>query len=87
MIYSLDIEDEQEIILKKENYPNLLADVVVEIKGERVRVKEEESPLNYCSIQGWVARSNHPIVCLPNSLLIVIEGKKQVDYDMVIFYE
>lgn len=51
-----------------------MGDVVIEVKDGKVRVAEEKSPLNYCSIQGWVGNTNIPIVCLPNSIIIVIDA-------------
>ncbi|QIK57751.1 NusG domain II-containing protein [Erysipelothrix sp. HDW6A] len=54
--------------------PGDLGDVVIEIKDGRIRVADEISPLNYCSIQGWVDKTNVPIVCLPNKILIVVEA-------------
>ncbi len=49
-----------------------LGDVVIEVNNKRIRVAEEISPLNYCSIQGWVSKTNVPIVCLPNKIMIII---------------
>lgn len=51
-----------------------LGDVVIEINDGRIRVAEEISPRHYCSLQGWVDRTNTPIVCLPNRIVIVIES-------------
>lgn len=51
-----------------------LGEVVIQVEDGKVRVAEEKSPLNYCSIQGWVANTNIPIVCLPNSIIIVIDA-------------
>ncbi|AMC94264.1 hypothetical protein AOC36_09820 [Erysipelothrix larvae] len=51
-----------------------LGDVVLEIKDGRIRVADEISPLHYCQVQGWVERTNVPIVCLPNGIKIVIES-------------
>ena len=48
--------------------------VYIEVKDQKIRVEEETSPYNYCSLQGWVAHSNTPIVCLPNDLIITIRG-------------
>ena len=48
--------------------------MVIEIKDGSIRVKEEVSPLNYCSMQSWVSTTNTPIVCLPNRVIIVVEN-------------
>lgn len=53
-----------------------LGDIVIEIKNGRVRIKEEISPLHYCSIMSWQDRINSLIVCLPNGVYIHIEGSE-----------
>lgn len=55
-------------------------DVVIETKKNSIRVKEETSPLNLCSKQGWVSSSFEPIVCLPNKVIIkIISTDDKVD--------
>ena len=55
--------------------------IVIEIKDKRVRVKKEESPLHYCSMQGWVDSVARPIVCLPNAVVVTIMGQEVPDND------
>lgn len=57
--------------------------VTIEVLENKIRVKEETSPLNYCSIQGWVSRSNVPIICLPNKIMIIIENDQTNEDDIV----
>lgn len=57
--------------------------VVIETKQNQIRVKEENSPLNICSKQGWVSSSLETIVCLPNKIIIKIEALTD-DVDAVI---
>ncbi len=47
--------------------------MVIEVAKGAIRVKEEVSPLNYCSLQGWVSKTNTPIVCLPNRVIVEVE--------------
>lgn len=54
--------------------PEFLAPITLEIKGRKVRVEKEESPLNYCSIKGFTADVASPVLCLPNSFYFVIMG-------------
>lgn len=56
--------------------------MVIEIKDGAVRVKEEVSPLNYCSKQGWVKTTNTPIVCLPNSVIIIVYNNAVTEEDI-----
>ncbi|NCA97590.1 MAG: NusG domain II-containing protein, partial [Bacteroidia bacterium] len=41
----------------------------------KVRIAEETSPHNYCSIQGWVDDSGMPIICAPNYFMVIIEER------------
>lgn len=58
--------------------------MVIEVKDGAIRVKEEVSPLNYCSLQGWVDRTNTPIVCLPNSVMIIVHNNTETEGDITI---
>ena len=74
--YKVNLNEDKEIFLTKDKYSSLLADMIIEIKDNKVRVKKEESPLHYCSIQGWVDSVAKPIVCLPNSVIVTIVGQE-----------
>lgn len=81
--FTYKLEENRTITLNKNNYPILLGDMIIEIKDKKVRVKEESSPLHYCSLQGWEEYANRPIVCLPNGVIIIIEGNAS-DNDLVL---
>lgn len=51
-----------------------LGDVFIEVNQGKIRVEKETSPLNLCSIQGWVEYANVPIVCLPNHIVVIIQN-------------
>ena len=79
--YKLDMNEDTEIVLSPEKYSSLLGEMIIEIKDKRVRVKKEESPLHYCSMQGWVDSVAKPIVCLPNAVIVTIMGQATPDND------
>lgn len=79
--YKLNMSEDKELVLSKEKYPSLLGEMIIEIKDNKVRVKKEESPLHYCSMQGWVDSVAKPIVCLPNEVVITIMGQETPDND------
>lgn len=54
-------------------------EVVIEIDNERIRVKEETSPLHLCSKQGWIKEAYETIICLPNKIVIEIEATTDLD--------
>lgn len=51
-----------------------LGEVEIEVKDGKVRVEKEYSPYHYCSIQGYVSDPATPIICLPNEVVVQIEG-------------
>ncbi|WP_075878100.1 NusG domain II-containing protein [Merdibacter massiliensis] len=54
-----------------------LGEVMVEINDGKVRVEKENSPYHYCSIQGYVSDPSTPIICLPNEVVVRIEGSEK----------
>lgn len=54
-----------------------LGDVLIEINDGKVRVEKENSPYHYCSIQGYVSDPSTPIICLPNEVVVRIEGSEK----------
>lgn len=79
--YKLNMNEDVVIELSPNKYPSLLGEMIIEIKDGKVRVKKEESPLHYCSLQGWVDSVARPIVCLPNAVVITIMGQEVPDND------
>lgn len=61
-----------------------LGDVVIEVKNNKIRVSEENSPYHICSIQGWVEFAKVPIVCLPNHVMILIQAVGKDDEDITV---
>ena len=82
-VYFKDIEDTETVILKKEDYPLLNDDMTILISKEKgIKVEEEKSPQKICSKQGWVSRVDVPVVCLPNSVYVIISDINEVDFDI-----
>lgn len=79
--FKLDMNEDTELVLKPEKYSSLLGEMIIEIKDKKVRVKKEESPLHYCSMQGWVDSVARPIVCLPNAVIVTVMGQETPDND------
>lgn len=46
----------------------------VEVQAGRVRVSRADCPDQVCVNQGWISDGTVPIVCLPNQLIVQIEG-------------
>lgn len=71
-------------IMEQKDFPLLLGKMVIEVDDGKVRVKEEESPRNYCSILGWVSNKGSSIICAPNNVVITVEGYIDPGYDFEI---
>jgi hypothetical protein len=54
--------------------------MVLEIHGGQVRVIESSCPLKICVKMGAISSPGRAIVCLPNKVVIVIEGDRQSDW-------
>lgn len=55
--------------------------VKLEVKNNKIRVIEEKSPLHLCSKYGYISKSYETIVCLPNKIVIEIDGN---DIDTIV---
>lgn len=73
--YQKDEDGNTIIVLKKEEYTNLLGDFKILInKDKGVCVKDVTCPNHICERQGWVKKVGFPIVCLPNGVYVVINS-------------
>lgn len=63
LILKIDLNDDSEYIV--DGYNGI---VKLEVKNNKLRVKEETSLFHLCSKQGWV--NSGVIVCLPNKIVI-----------------
>ena len=50
----------------------------LEIKDRKIRMLEAQCPNLQCVHQGWISKSYQSIVCLPNKLIVTIEGDDRV---------
>lgn len=49
-------------------------DITIESLNHKIRVVDEVSPKHLCSKEGWISNSYESIICLPNKIVINIEG-------------
>lgn len=54
-------------------------DVLIKTSYGKIKVEQENSPLNLCSKQGYISSSYESIVCLPNKIVIKIKHKEDID--------
>ena len=58
----------------------------IEVKNGRVRMVEmskELCPNNICSDTGWIDKTYQSIVCLPNRIIVTIDGGKSDEIDVI----
>lgn len=58
-----------------------LGDVFIVVRGGKIKVEDETSPLHLCSLQGFIDSELESIVCLPNKVVINIGDSM---YDAVV---
>lgn len=76
----------QRVSLKMDRRINLEGEkgrVVIEVKEGRVRVVESSCFQKICVTIGWINKPGQNIICLPNKVLITIEGKESSKIDAV----
>lgn len=84
LIKEMSLSYDEKFTLEVEQYPLLLGKMVIEVSDGKVRVAEEESPRNYCSIIGWVSQKGTSIICAPNNVVITVEGYVDPGFDFAI---
>jgi hypothetical protein len=84
LVKEMSLSFDEVFTLKQEDYPLLLGTMIIEVNQGKVRVKEEESPRNYCSLIGWVSQKGSSIICAPNNVVITIEGYVDPGFDFQI---
>ena len=58
---------------------------LIEVEGERVRIKEADCGDQICVRRGWASKHGETIVCLPHRVVIeiqAIDGSDSGDYDV-----
>ncbi|MEN3013566.1 MAG: NusG domain II-containing protein [Endomicrobiia bacterium] len=61
-----------------------LNNAVVEIKNNKVKIKQSICPFRICMHTGWISKAGQQIVCIPNRIFITIESKKK-EIDTIVY--
>jgi len=54
---------------------------IIEVDGDRIRVKEDNSPDQIAVNTGWISRVGQTSICLPHQLMIRIEATGPIHSD------
>ncbi|MDI9567426.1 MAG: NusG domain II-containing protein [Bacillota bacterium] len=58
-----------------------LGESVLEMGDDRVRLVHSPCPDHLCVYMGWISRPGEIIVCLPNMVMVRVEGKLEPERD------
>ncbi|MCS7151253.1 MAG: NusG domain II-containing protein [Endomicrobia bacterium] len=53
-----------------------LRNAIVEIKNNKVRIKESQCPFKVCVNTGWIQGQHQQIICVPNKIVVKLVSKK-----------
>jgi hypothetical protein len=57
--------------------------ISIRVHGGKVRVLKTSCPLEICKRTGWIDKPGEAIICVPNRMVLTIEGGKQGAIDAV----
>lgn len=63
--------------------PGPLGDTIVQVHDGRVRVASSPCPYKLCVRMGWANEAGDLIVCVPNRVVVRVEGEGEDDLDAV----
>ncbi len=73
-----DLSQNQDISIKKNGHINK-----IRISNQKVRMIESDCKNQVCVEQGNIERANQSIVCLPNQVMVTIDGENKTAADSV----
>jgi len=56
---------------------------LIQIKDNKVRVTHSACPEKICARTGWINKTNQIIVCVPNKVVIQIDGEKYDFFNVI----
>ena len=60
-----------------------IGECLIRIKDKKVRVIHSQCPQKICVKTGWISKSGEFIICVPNKIVIKIDGEKQDHFDVI----
>jgi hypothetical protein len=58
-------------------------EIIVKVKNRNVRVHKSSCPQKICVKMGWISKPGESIICVPNNMVIRIEGKTKGEVDAI----
>lgn len=83
LIYKIDLNDVENSYTLKVEYGEECYNII-EVKNGSIGVIEASCPDKICMQSGFITNSALPVTCLPNKMIIKIEGKSEDDPDVIV---
>ncbi len=64
-------------------FAGALGTTIVQVKNKQVRVLASPCPEKICIKSGWIQRTGDILVCVPNKIVIRINGKQNGQFDVI----
>jgi hypothetical protein len=58
--------------------------MTLEVKGGRIRVLESDCPHHVCVNTGWIGRTGSIIACVPNRVVVRVDGSEEPFLDAIV---
>lgn len=65
--------------LEKTYHPSNIQYNIIERDGDKIRIKEDNSPDQIGVRTGWISRPGQTAICLPHGLIIEVQGEMAED--------
>lgn len=76
----------QQLALDRDREISLLdGQMLIQIKGKKLRVKKSECPRQLCVNIGWIQHTGETVICVPYKTLIEIKSAKAPVVDAVVY--
>ena len=72
------LNDSHTVIIKGK-----LGNLEMEIKSEKVRIREANCPDQICVRTGWISRTGQTIICVPNQVIVRIVNSQNNPVDAI----
>ena len=76
--HHLKLSENQEILVH-----GPIGETVIKIKNHKVRVTHSDCPEKICVKTGWIHKTGEFIVCVPNKVVIKIDGENNDHFNVI----
>ena len=78
LTHFLKLSDNQDVLISGAN-----GEILIRIKETKVRVLHSKCPEKICVYTGWIRNRGEFIVCVPNKVVVKINGAKEDHFNVI----